>query len=269
MNDLPKTMGYYGGKVKGGKASWIIGLLPPADTPQCYVEPYGGMAGVMMARAPVNTEVYNDLNKRLVNWWRCVRDMPKEFGWLVENTPPSLDLFTEAIADLDNLSIPPIRRALAFHIVLSKRINAGDGGNIAPTDWRLCLNEKNRESNWDMARIDRLSKRMRGVQIDNEPAVDLLDRIADREYAVVYVDPPYPTATTTPYLHSDVDKDALTEALTRQRGFVAVSGYGDEWEHLGWRREVMLSNRTNIKGARGEPRTEVLWLNREPPQRLF
>ena len=81
--------------------------------------------------------------------------------------------------------------------------------------------------------------------------------------------PPYPTATTTPYLHSEVDKGALTDALTRQRGFVAVSGYGDEWEHLGWRREVMLSNRTNIKGARGEARTEVLWLNREPPQRLF
>ena len=45
------------------------------------------MAGVLLARAPVKTEILNDLNGRVVNWWRAVRDKPEEFGRLLEFTP--------------------------------------------------------------------------------------------------------------------------------------------------------------------------------------
>ena len=109
---------------------------------------------------------------------------------------------------------------------------------------------------------------MRQVQIECANAVSLLDRIADMPYAVIYCDPPYQTANTSPYRYGDIDKDELTAALLAQKGFVAISGYGDEWAHLGWRCETKSALRRQING-RGEKRIEKLWLNHDPPQRLF
>ncbi len=81
-----RTLSYYGGKRGYGKAQWIASFLP--HTPDsCYIEPFAGMAGVLLARAPVKTEILNDLNGRVVNWWRAVRDKPEEFGRLLEFTP--------------------------------------------------------------------------------------------------------------------------------------------------------------------------------------
>ena len=47
------------------------------------------MAGVPFARQPVKVEVLNDLNQRVVNWLRVVRDYTEDFGSLVEKTPIS------------------------------------------------------------------------------------------------------------------------------------------------------------------------------------
>lgn len=88
----PSPLNYYGGKARGGKADWINSLLPPADYKrQCYVEPYGGMASVMLARAPVKIEILNDLNSRLVNWWQVVQSAPNDLGWMNGNLCSACD----------------------------------------------------------------------------------------------------------------------------------------------------------------------------------
>ena len=72
MGDL-RTLSYYGGKRGYGKAKWIASFLP--QTPDsCYIEPFAGMAGALLARQPIKREVVNDLNRRIVNWWQAVRD---------------------------------------------------------------------------------------------------------------------------------------------------------------------------------------------------
>ena len=45
-----------------------------------------------------------------------------------------------------------------------------------------------------------------------------------------------------------------------QQGAAGVSGYGDEWDLLGWRRVTRPALRRQIKGE-GEERLEVLCLN--------
>ena len=70
-----RTLTYYGGKRGYGKAEWIASFLP-WHSDSCYVEPFAGMAGVLFARQPVKVEVLNDLNQRVVNWLRVVRDEP-------------------------------------------------------------------------------------------------------------------------------------------------------------------------------------------------
>ena len=46
-----------------------------------------------------------------------------------------------------------------------------------------------------------------------------------------------------------------------QRGAVGISGYGNEWDVLGWRKVTRPALRRQING--GEARLEVLWLNGE------
>ena len=98
------------------------------------------------------------------------------------------------------------------------------------------------------------------TQIECYDALKLLDDIKDREYAVIYADPPYWTANTTAYKHQSFNIDDLTDLFLAQKGKVAISGYPGEWDHLGWHKEIKGATRYNIKNV-PEPRTEVLWMN--------
>ena len=101
---------------------------------------------------------------------------------------------------------------------------------------------------------------MRTVQLECVDACILLDWIKDLDSCTIYANPPYPTANTTGYAVRDFDRDGLADALMPQRGAVRISGYGDEWDLLGWRQVIRPALRRQIKGE-GEERLEVLWLN--------
>ena len=74
----------------------------------------------------------------------------------------------------------------------------------------------------------------------------------------IYADPPHPSATTTGYVVRDFDRDGLADVLMAQRGAVGISGYGDEWDVLGWRKVTRPALCRQINGG---ARLEVLWLN--------
>ena len=256
---------YYGGKAKTGK--WIASLLP-WDWNSIYVEPFGGMAGVLCNREPVKAEVLNDLNDRIINWWRVVRDHPKELIHMLKHTPMSRTEFKWAVQNMDNPAICEIRRALFFQTVVHQSVVCSDkratwaprytleGGVLGGKRWT------NPED-----RVNRLAERMRFVQLERRNGLEILDKISHIDKTVVYVDPPYRTANTSAYVHSDVDVDKLTDLLLEQKGFVAISGYRDEWDHLEWYRyekDTSFAGTHSTKGtdAPSGKRTEVLWINR-------
>ena len=253
-----KALAYYGGKAGYGKAQWIASQLPwERDT--TYVEPCGGMFGVGLARQPVKCELFNDLDERVVNWWRVLRDEPERFGWAVQCTPISRAEFERSIARMDEPSLSDFERALAFHVYAAQCINLGRAAHQKGNWRRRKRDGGGKSAAWGPERVAMLAERMRLVQLERRDAVQLLDDFAEVEQAVIYVDPPYRDADTLQYRH-DVDRDALREQLVAQRGRAAVSGYGDEWDCLGWRRAERAALRWQIKG-RVEPRTEVLWMN--------
>ena len=254
-----RSLRYYGGKRGYGIGKWIAGLLP-WEKDSYYLEPFAGMAGVLLARRPVKIEMLNDLNGRVVNWWRVVRDCPEEFGYLVEHTPRSRDEFKWACQMVDAPDLPDMQRGLAFHILVSQCVTAGDN-RLSGTGWIRRFDPAiGSFSRHTAAEISRLAERMRNVQLENVDALDLLERTAGCDYAVIYCDPPYPTANTTPYAMGGLDFDRLGELLQAQLGAVAISGYAGEWDCLGWAAERKQALRPQIAGG-GEPRTEVLWRN--------
>lgn len=64
-------------KYIGGKfniAPWIIENLPDHKN---YVEPFGGMAHVLIQKSPSDFEVYNDINELIVNMFKVLQDEVK------------------------------------------------------------------------------------------------------------------------------------------------------------------------------------------------
>jgi DNA adenine methylase len=64
-------------RVKWKLAPWIIQHFPEHV---CYVEPYGGAASVLLRKEPSEIEVYNDIDREVVNFFRVLRERPDEFS---------------------------------------------------------------------------------------------------------------------------------------------------------------------------------------------
>ena len=59
---------------------YLIAALLPAH--RHYVEPYCGSLSVLLAKPPSNHETVNDLDCRLITFWRVLRDRPDDLARL-------------------------------------------------------------------------------------------------------------------------------------------------------------------------------------------
>lgn len=75
---------YFGGKMT--LAPRIVDLLPPH---QHYIEPFAGSMSVLLAKPPVKFETVNDLDGRLMTFWRVLREQPAELIRRCALTPHS------------------------------------------------------------------------------------------------------------------------------------------------------------------------------------
>src|SRR5262245_9266417 len=87
----PKApIAWYGGKYY--LAEWIIGHFP---NHRLYIEPFGGMANVLLKKAHSEVEIFNDLDGRVTNFFRVLREPEKlaELKRRCELTPYSREEF--------------------------------------------------------------------------------------------------------------------------------------------------------------------------------
>lgn len=254
---------YHGGKWM--LAPWIISHFPAHRT---YCEPFGGGASVLMRKPRAFAEIYNDLDGRLVNVFRVLRDPASSHRLreLLELTPFARAEFEAAYADSDD----PVELARRT-ILLSFMGHGSDAvGRGYRTGFRSNSSRQYTTPAHDWSRyppqVLTFHERLRGVVLEQRDALEVLGRHDDWN-TLHYVDPPYPHSTRTAsvgkhgYAHEMTDEDhaRLVRALRELRGMVLVSGYrcqlyddafGD-WE----RRDV----HTLADGAR--ERVESLWLN--------
>ena len=60
---------WFGGKGSPKIKSALLAALPPH---RFYVEPFGGGASILLAKPPAEVEVYNDVNRGVVNFFRVL-----------------------------------------------------------------------------------------------------------------------------------------------------------------------------------------------------
>lgn len=255
----------------GGKwrlAPWIVGVFPRHST---YVEPFGGSGSVLLRKPRAALEVYNDLDGEVVNLFRVLRDRPDDLIPAIEATPFARAEFEAAFGPPADNPVERARRMLVrSHMGFSTagtsaaRASAtgfrGRGvraGTTPPTNWRTLPADL-------VAVVDRL----RGVVIENMPALDLI-AYHDAPETLFYCDPPYLHETRDKGVDyavemTDEDHADLLAALTGLRGRIVLSGYASEMYDralAGWTRLER-----NARADKALARVEVLWLNFSPPQ---
>ncbi|MYA40494.1 MAG: hypothetical protein F4Z31_01695 [Gemmatimonadetes bacterium] len=227
-----------------------------------YVEPYGGMANILLARPRSRVEIICDTNGLVTDWWLSViePDERRQLEQRLRFTPTRVEgVLREALHVGEDLTAPRAVRAWALAVVARCSFMAADGDR---TD--LAVSFAQTPSGFDAIELDRLAERMRDVQVISGDGVELMQKLVERVDTLVYADPPYAGAAEPLYgQHSDFRRGEMLEAMLAMRGRCAVSGTPDDWPELekaGWDLKEM---RITSKPGHGSSRTrvEALWRN--------
>jgi DNA adenine methylase len=256
---------YHGGKFR--LAPWLLQFFPPHAA---YVEAYGGGGSMLLQKPRCSAEVYNDLDERVVGFFRVLRD-PEQSAELQRRCA----LTPYARAELEWSFGEPTDAVDAAHRLVVRSF-MGHGSDSATrtsrTGFRARLTDGRALPSHEWATwadcIPALRDRLAGVLIENDDAVRIIDRM-DGPRTLFYLDPPYVHSTRTGktgssgnngYLHemTDADHEELLQRVLSAQGMVVLSGYASELYDgalIGWERH----QRSAV--AQGAMRTEVVWIN--------
>ncbi len=255
---------YHGSKY--ALSGWIIGHFPRHE---CYVEPYGGGAGVLLQKSRSWLEVYNDLDQQVVNFFRVLREQPDDLVRQIELTPYAKVEWELSYSD----AAEPLEQARRFYV--RSYMNIAGATSQWRSGWRRqkVVTKQNGKRRMTPApisfmRVDHLyaiANRLKGVQIECDQARAVIERY-DTPETLFYLDPPYPSSTRgrwkkTAYAHemSDEEHRELAGTLQGIAGMAIISGYRCElYDNLypDWTR---VERNVRVNGA-GHA-IESLWLS--------
>jgi DNA adenine methylase len=217
---------YHGGKWR--LAPWILRHMPEH---RYYVEPYGGAGSILLAKWRSYSEVINDVDGEVVNFFRVLRDpgQASRLAELLSLTPYARDEFTAAYA----MSADPVERARRT-AVRSQMGFGSDSTNCGRrTGFRSTRSHCGTAPAVDWSRfpehVPAFVARLAGVVIDNRDGrLVMLDN--DSEETLHYIDPPYMHRTRSEkrgyaYELTDGDHVRIADTVHGLRGMVLVSGY--------------------------------------------
>ena len=254
---------YHGGK--WNLAPWIIAHFPAH---RVYVEPFGGVASVLLRKPRAYAEIWNDVDDQIANLFRVLRDseLSDRLGEQIRLTPFARSEFQSSFERAD-CPVEWARRTIVRSYMghgttaiaretVGFRGDAGrDRGTTPAQDW----------ANYPK-RLAHIVNRLRGVTIECRPAVQVLQR-HDGHDTLHYVDPPYVNAARSSlrkgrkYNHelTDEDHSELANVLHEVDGAVVLSGYPSVLYQDLYGDWTKVERTALADGAR--KRTEVLWLN--------
>lgn len=264
---LPFT--YYGSKYSS--FDFINSKLPRTRQ---YIEPFGGAGTILLNRQPVPIETYNDLNDDIPHFFRVLRERPDELLNQLRKTPYSRTEYEHALTQraANYPDCSNVERARLFLVLMDQAYSTRQqsGGctwsyTVAGRAGRGTDVTTDRFKNRTEDALPEIAGRLRDVQIENRPAIDVIEA-HDRETATFYVDPPYIHSTRgndNNYELEMVDDDhrELAILLRDCDGYVAVSGYPNSlYEDLfdDWNRYATEEKKSQEGSG---TRQEVLWTN--------
>lgn len=174
---------YYGGKQSMLK--YIMPLIPEHET---YTESFCGGCAVFFAKEPAKSEVINDLNKGLTNFYTVVQREYPRLVKEIKSTLHSRDLHAHA-SHINKFPqfFTPIQWAWAIwtlsHLSFASKINGSFGYDRCGKTRKAIINSRDNFT-------EHLCLRLQNATIENDNALNIITRF-DTEKAFHFVDPPY------------------------------------------------------------------------------
>lgn len=256
-----KTVLKYPG-AKNRIVNWIISYMPKHDV---YLELFGGSAAVLLNKTRSHIETLNDIDGDIVNFFRVLRDYPEEMRRAVALTPFARDEYINAFEE----TADPMERARRYCV---KCWQGFGNSQLYQNGFKSGQQSTspNPASNWAKLPtvMEEVASRLKGVQIENLPYVELLKRY-DTTDVFIYADPPYLPSIRKSHLYKHemtcAEHVELLQILKNHHGLVMISGYDNDLYNTmlsGWRKVYK-----NTRAECGINRTEVLWMNYKYSQR--
>jgi DNA adenine methylase len=266
-------------KTHGGKhylARQIVALMPRHTH---YVEPYAGGLAVLFAKSCEGiSEVVNDLNGDLMNFWRVLQNRKTftEFKRRVDAVPFSEVEWQEAqqaLTEPDSSSsrTDRVERAVGF-FVLCRQSMSGRCQDFAPLTRSRTRRGMNEQASAWLKAIEGLPAvhaRLQRVVILNRLAVEVIQS-QDGPDTLFYLDPPYVPETRSPggvfgnYDMTVAQHEELLAIIRSVQGKVMISGYACELYEsrlAKWHRHEFELPNNAASGVLKRRMTEVLWAN--------
>ena len=247
---------------KWSLSDWIISFFPQHHS---YTEPFFGSGAVLFNKAPSKIETINDLDGEVVNLFECIKRDPEKLAFLVNLTPYAREIFDNAYK---TKSEDPYEKAVNF----ITRCDMGHGFRTNGTTNGFKMDIQGRENSyavkhWNMLPdlIMECAARLKQVQIENRPAINVIERF-NYPNVLIYADPPYLLSTRHGGQYAkemtDRDHEELLETLKAHKGPVILSGYHSKlYDDIlrDWHVEEHDS-----RNQKNREKKEVLWMNFEP-----
>lgn len=170
MNSVIKYPG-----AKWSLAPWIIEHFPPHHS---YLEPFFGSGAVLFTKERSHIETVNDRDNDVVNLFEWIRKDPERLAEAIYWTPYARTVYEKAW-EAQHTETDSFQRAVDFYT----RLMMGHGFRITGEKVGWKNDVQGREAayaanGWCKVPdiIRKAAERLRGVQIENRPALDLIDR---------------------------------------------------------------------------------------------
>jgi len=244
-------------------AGKLVNLIPEHHS---YVEPFFGSGAVLFNKPESSIETVNDLDSNVVNLFRCIQVDAERLARMVMTTPFSREIYDYQFEGKEStIFFSDFQKAANFLVCCWQGHGFRTNGN--KVGWKNDVQGRERMYalwNWYglPEGIIEIAERLRKVQIENRPALEVIERF-NYDNVFMYIDPPYLLGTRTgkqyAYEMTDAEHEELLKALLQSKAKIMISGYESELysEYLKkWNKSTFRSC-----AEHGKPRKEVVWMN--------
>ncbi|MCV6009987.1 DNA adenine methylase [Enterococcus faecalis] len=262
---MKRILNYPGSKWR--LSDLIISQMPAHDA---YLEPFMGSLAVFLNKPRVILETINDIDARLVNLFRVMRDDPEKLQYLIYHTLYSREEFIKS----NEIAVDPVEDARRMAV----RLWFGVGGKtFAMPGFRknISWNGPYTAYEWtDMFnRIGYAASRLKDAQIECKDGIQLIKEHNDSD-TLIYCDPPYLSSSLVSNHYANgftkQQHEELLVSLLNHKGPVILSGYESDMYNdalKNWNK-ITQNTKVGITTEKKSDRTEVLWMNFEPNRQI-
>lgn len=208
---------------KAGMSQFIIDRMPKHT---CFVEVFGGSASVLLAKRPSFTEVYNDKNELLTNFFEVLRTRTDEFiaqyDFLMYNERLNKRWKKEPWPG------DPMEKAIRFWYCIVTSFNGQMESSFSyngPDEHKQTFSFKNKRNI-----LMSVANRFKNVCIHNRDFEEIID-MYDSDETLFFLDPPYFNKEDYYNYKGDIftikDHKRLKKKLNNIKGKSMVTYYGE------------------------------------------